>query len=100
MSATFSPIIDNWSVSLPYAMRDTGARDDAMTSEPISLIWKRRIPGIVAIASFCTPSITCQMSRFPVRSLFLVILSQSVGFRSSLSERVIMKVAALTDGMA
>ena len=40
-----------------------GAALEAITSAPISLMVRRRIPGMVRTASSWTPSITCQMSR-------------------------------------
>ena len=55
----------------------------AITSEPISLIWRRRMPGIVAMASLCTASSTSQMERL----------------RSSLSLKVSIMDAPLTWGI-
>ena len=47
----------------PWITRWTGAAAVAITSDPISLICSRRMPGMVATACFCIPSITCQMVR-------------------------------------
>ena len=63
--------------------RSIGAAAVAITSEPISLICSRRMPGIVAIASFWTLSITSQMLRF----------------RSSLSLKVSIMEAAFAWGI-
>jgi hypothetical protein len=51
-----------------------GAALDAMTSAPISLMDRRRMPGTVRMASSRTPSMTCQMSRWRAEESFRVII--------------------------